>query len=234
MPHRGPRASLRAAKKALSPAKVVDKAATVSEFRKMSAIQILKFGLSQNLWKKNGWLFDLLLREGMLDGSKQSRKDFCWQYYKSQMLYIEALREAKEDDEFDPRRSDHTRGKDGSFIKSKKATDKPKNPLTVTYLCYAFGVPYASFKRWKSDGFVSKKQIAVNKGKSIVTDQKWAQAIANPRRMYVTHSLNSWLDKHPAKKHDAKAKKVQQLILRCPSGSNLDSIKFISLPHPAD
>ena len=108
MPHRGPRASLRAAKKSVSPIKVVDKSSGVSDFRSMSAMQILKYGLSQNLWKRNGWLFDLLRQEGILDGSKQSRKDFCWQYYKSQMLYIEALREAKEDQEFDPRQSDHT------------------------------------------------------------------------------------------------------------------------------
>jgi hypothetical protein len=74
MPHRGPRASLRAARVAGSPKKIVDKSSSVSDFRKMSAIQILKCGLSQTLWKKNGWLFDLLQREGLLDRSKQSRK----------------------------------------------------------------------------------------------------------------------------------------------------------------
>jgi hypothetical protein len=67
MPHRGPRASLHTAKIAVSPTKVVNKSSAVSDFRKMSAIQILKHGLSQNLWKKNGWLFDLLQREGILD-----------------------------------------------------------------------------------------------------------------------------------------------------------------------
>ncbi len=122
------------------------------------------------------------------------------------MLYIEAMREAKEDEDFDPRRSDHTIGKDGRFIKSKKDTDKPKNPLTVTYLCFTFGVPYASFKRWKSDGFVSKKQVAVNKGKSILTDHEWAQCLANPRQMYISHSLANWVNKHPSKKYDTKAK----------------------------
>jgi hypothetical protein len=140
MPHRGPRVSLRKAKVVVLPKALVDNVSSVSDFRRMSAIQILKYGLRQNLWKKNGWLFELLKSEGVLDGSKQSRKEFCWQYYKSQMLYIEAMREAKGDEEFDPRRSDHTMGKDGRFIKSKKSTDKPKNPLTVTYLCYAFGV----------------------------------------------------------------------------------------------
>ena len=31
-----------------------------------------------------------------MDGTKQSRKEQCWQYYKSQMLYIEAMQEAKD------------------------------------------------------------------------------------------------------------------------------------------
>jgi hypothetical protein len=43
---------------------------------------------------------------GIVDGSKQSKKEFCWQYYKSQMLYIEAMQEAKNDSEYDPRRND--------------------------------------------------------------------------------------------------------------------------------
>jgi hypothetical protein len=147
MLHRGPRASLRVAKVAVSPKQTVGKASAVSDFRKMSAIQLLKYGLTEKLWKKKGWLFNLLQKEGLLNGSKQSRKEFCWQYYKSQMLYIDAMREAKDDEDFDPRRSDHATGKDGRFIKKKQGTDKPKNPLTVTYLCYAFDVPYATFKR---------------------------------------------------------------------------------------
>jgi hypothetical protein len=214
MPHRGPRASLRKAKVAVSPKTLVDNVSSVSEFRRMSAIQILKYGLSQNLWKKKGWLFELLKTEGVLDGSKQSRKEFCWQYYKSQMLYIEAMRDAKEDEEFDPRRSDYIIGKDGRFIKSKKGTDKPKNPLTVTYLCNAFGVPYATFKRWKIDGFLTEKQVPVNKGKCILTDPKWAQCIANPRKMYVSHSLAMWAEKHPSKKYDAPAKKVMEPLFQ--------------------
>jgi hypothetical protein len=81
----------------------------------MSAIQILKYGLNEHLWKKKGWLFDLLQREGIVDGTKQSRKEHCWAYYKSQMLYIEAMQEAKDDPKFDPRRQDHKTGKDGKF-----------------------------------------------------------------------------------------------------------------------
>jgi hypothetical protein len=66
MPHRGPRASLRQGKPVVQePAAVVNKKGA-SNFRTMSAVQILKYGLTHNLWKKKGWLFDLLHCEGIL------------------------------------------------------------------------------------------------------------------------------------------------------------------------
>jgi hypothetical protein len=69
MPHRGPRASLRQAK---VPAPVVAECVTpVNDFRRMSAIQILKHGLSTNLWRKEGWRLDLLTGQSIVDGSKQ-------------------------------------------------------------------------------------------------------------------------------------------------------------------
>jgi hypothetical protein len=208
MPHRGPRASLRLQKGKEQAPSIAGNESQVSEFRKMSSIQILKFGLNGNLWKKKGWLSDLLKREGMADGSKQNKKELCWSYYKSQMLYIEALQEAKDDTEFDPRRNEHKTGKDGKFVRTRKGTDKPTNPLTVTYLCYAFDVPYATFKRWKADAFVTKKFEPAHKGKSVLTDKAWAGQVFNARRMYVKHSMAVWLDKHPAKKYDVAAKKV--------------------------
>jgi hypothetical protein len=146
MPHRGIRASLRIAK---TPAPIVIDSGTVSivsELQKMSNIQILKHGLASNLWKKRGWLFDLFHGEGIVDGSKQSRKEMCWQYFKIQELYIEAMQEAKNYPEFDPCCSGHTTGKDGRFVGKKNATATPKNPLTIQYLCHAFDVPYATFK----------------------------------------------------------------------------------------
>jgi hypothetical protein len=174
----------------------------------MSDIQLLKYGLTEGLWKKKGWLFQLLQEEGITDATKQRRKELCWKFYKSQMLYIEAVQDAKNDCSFDPRRSDHKTGKDGKFISVKKGTVKPKNALTVTYLCFAFDVPYATFKRWKIDSGVSAKAVPVNKGKSVITDHNWASKIYNPRRMFVLHSMGIWLQKHPAKKHDTAGKKV--------------------------
>jgi hypothetical protein len=162
------------------------------------------------MWKKQGWLFDLLQKEGMADGTKQSRKELCWSFYKSQQLYIEAMQEARNDPEFDPRRSDHKIGKDGRFTKTKNGCTKPKNPLTVQYLCVAFAIPYATFKRWKAEAFVSKKFVPAHKGKSVLMDKKWASQIFNTRKIFLNHEMDVWLTKHPSKKHDAKGKKVNR------------------------
>jgi hypothetical protein len=74
MPHRGPRASLRQLQGKEQASSIDGNESQVSEFRKMSSIQILKFGLNGNLWKKKGWLMDLLKREGLSDGSKRNKK----------------------------------------------------------------------------------------------------------------------------------------------------------------
>ena len=212
MPHRGARASLRIAKN--PPPTTESDTASVSKRRKMSAIQILKHGLASNLWEKQGWLSNLLRDEGLLDETKQSRNEMCWNYYKCQLVYIEAMQEAKNDPDFYPRRSEHQTGKDGKFVKKKNAPTMPKNPLTVLYLCYAFDVPYATFKRWKADAFVTKTFVPAHKGKSVLTDTKWALQVFNARKMYVRHGMETWINMHPSKKTDSKAKKVRGLIFR--------------------
>ena len=118
------------------------------------------------------------------------------------------MQEAKNDSEYDPRKNDHITGKDERFTKKRNATTKPKNPLTVQYLCYAFDIPYATFKRWKKDAFVTKTYVPETKGKSVLTDKKLASQVFNPRKMYVTNGMAVWLNKHPAKQNDGAAKKV--------------------------
>jgi hypothetical protein len=81
------------------------------------------------------------------------------------------MREAKENETYDPRRSDHVTGKYGRYV-AKKDSKAPSNPLTVQYLCHAYAVPYATFKRWKAESFVSKPHVSEHKGKSVITDKK--------------------------------------------------------------
>ena len=118
------------------------------------------------------------------------------------------MQDAKEDTTFDPRRNNHKTGKDGKFVAAKNGSLKPKNALTVTYLCFALDVPYATFKRWKLDSGVSATVVPFNKGKCVLTDKTWASKLYNARRMFIKHSMSLWLEKHPAKKNDTVAKKV--------------------------
>ncbi len=119
------------------------------------------------------------------------------------------MREAKEDPEFDPRRTHLVIGKDGRFQNvGKNNSNIPKNPLTVQYLCHAYAIPYATFKRWKADACVSKPFEPDHKGKTVITCNKWATQIYNGRRMYWEHHMAIWITKNPHRKYVSQAKKV--------------------------
>jgi hypothetical protein len=51
--------------------------------------------------------------------------------------------------------------------------------------------------------------VPETKGKSVITDKKLASQVFNPRRMFITYNMGVWLEKHPEKKYDSKAKKVR-------------------------
>jgi hypothetical protein len=147
--------------------------------------------------------------------TKQCKKEKCWADYKAQQLYIDAMREAKEDPEFDSRRTHLVIGKDGQYKKiSQSIKVVPKNPLTVQYLCYAYDIPYPTFKRWKADAFQTAEKNPPHKGKTIFTSLKLATQVFNPRRMYVDHHMAVWLQKNPHRKYDPEAKKKQKQFYR--------------------
>ena len=148
--------------------------------------------------------------KGVLDDKKASKKEKFWGDYKAQLLYIDAMREAKEDPEFDPRRTHLVVGKDGRYEKiSQSAVVVPKNPLTVQYLCYAYDVPYPTFKRWKADAFLTKPHHQPHKGKTVLTSPQLAAQVFNVRRMYCDHQMAVWLQKNPHRKYDSIGKKVE-------------------------
>ncbi len=233
MPHRGAYAALRTVKSSGTPS---SKGTVVSQLRSMSAIQLLKYGIEKKIYRSKGWLLKLLVKEGeflilyevhrslhgmnelyifpgIMTDTKESKKERCWADYKSQQLYIEAMREAKEDPEYDPRRTHLVTGKDGRYQTISKSTKVvPRNPLTVQYLCHALAVPYATFKRWKADAFQSAAFVPEHKGKTVLTCTKWAKKIYNARRMYWEHHMAMWLTKNPHRKHDSEAKKVKRHV----------------------
>jgi hypothetical protein len=61
---------------------------------------------------------------GLMNDTKESKKERCWADYKSQQLYIEAMREAKEDPEYDPRRTHLVTGKDGALPNHQQEQDE--------------------------------------------------------------------------------------------------------------
>jgi hypothetical protein len=84
----------------------------------------------------------------------------------------------------------------------------PRNPLTALYLCHAYDVPYATFKRWKNESFVTKPIVPDNKGKSVIIDKKWASAIYNAKRMYIDTQMALWMSQLSTRQHDKEGKKV--------------------------
>ncbi len=64
MPHRDKRATLRSKKVTIATPKDKVQEKEVSEFRTMSAIQALKYGVEHRINKPQGWLLRLLQKEG--------------------------------------------------------------------------------------------------------------------------------------------------------------------------
>jgi hypothetical protein len=60
---------------------------------------------------------------------------------------------------------------------------------------------------------VLKKNVPDNKGKNVINDKPWAAQVFNARRMCVSHSMDIWLHKHPAKKLDTLAKQVIVILI---------------------
>jgi hypothetical protein len=71
-------------------------------------------------------------------------------------------------------------------------------------------VPYATFKRWKNEAFVTTPFVPDNKGKSVICDKKWASAIFNAKKMYVDTQMALWMSHLSTRKHDKEGKKVCQ------------------------
>ncbi len=180
-----------------------------SSLRTWTPIKILKYGLEKQLYKKKGWLVNMLRREGILDESKQSLKARIWSDYKAQLLYMDAMKEVLHDEALDPRRTGHVKSKkDGKFTSTRKGAFIPKNPLTALYLCYAYDVPYATFKRWKAESFVHTPYVPDNKGKSVIVNKKWAASIFNAKRMYLDTQMAIWMSQLSTRKYDKEGKKV--------------------------
>ncbi len=131
-----------------------------------------------------------------MDGSKDSRKQRVYNDFKNQEAFREGMQSVcGEEPVFNLRLFDD-RGKDGKFKpQSKNKVFVPQNILTIQFLIWAYDVSYPTFKRWRQEGFVTKKYVPAHAGKCVITDGDYAKQIYNCRRMYVTSAMDNWKDK---------------------------------------
>ncbi len=137
--------------------------------------------------------------------------------YNNQLSFIEGMRAVcGHDPDFNPRFIDK-RGKDGQFTShSKNKVVVPKNIVTVQYLIWAYGVSYATFKRWKVEEFKWTKHLPAHAGKSVLTDAAFAQTIYTAERMYINAKMQEWyeLQRTHSRRVDPQAKKYHKTCLK--------------------
>jgi hypothetical protein len=92
----------------------------------------------------------------------------------------------------------------------------PKNVTTVQYLIWAYGVSYATFKRWKTQEFKWTKNVAAHAGKSVLTDSAFAQTIYTPQRMFVNAKMAEWYESQrvQSRRVDPQAKRNHRACLK--------------------
>ncbi len=139
-------------------------------------IGVLKAGTRTVRHHTKGWLKEDLIASGHLDGSKGALHAKVWADYSAQKLYIRAQQDILGDD-FNPLHTIPQRDVEGKFA-FEKTIDVPKNHLSLAYLLHAYDVDATTFKRLRlRDGAPLQKQVAHNKGKSVVLDQEYAASI---------------------------------------------------------
>jgi hypothetical protein len=206
MPHRGKKAVLRA--------RPTEATATVTAipktvFAKMSSIDLLKWGLQYNRNVKKAWLRDLLIKEKIIEDTKQAKLKRLWEDYQAQCLFIQGMQAALGED-FEPRISNQSRTEDGGFGPNKN--DVPQNYLNVTYLLHAYDLSYTSFKRMKaSSNFVAADRVHKNKGKSVFEDKEFAAKFYTPYRMYLKLKWAQWMETDEGRNADYGRKNVRKI-----------------------
>ena len=92
----------------------------------------------------------------------------------------------------------------------------PKNVTTVQFLIWAYGVSYATFKRWKNEDFKWTKKVAQHAGKSVLTDLAFAKTIYTPKRMFINAKMAEWYESQrvQSRRVDPQAKRNKRACLK--------------------
>jgi hypothetical protein len=141
---------------------------------------------------------------GMLSDTPEALKELVGHDYKNQLSFIEGMRAVVGQEREGWKIHQHLKGK------------FPKNVTTVQFLIWAYGVSYATFKRWKGEEFKWTKKVAAHAGKSLLTDSAFAQKIYTPKRMFITAKMAEWYESQRVQSHrvDTQAKRNKRLCLK--------------------
>jgi hypothetical protein len=156
-------------------------------------IGVLKAATRTVRHHKKGWLKEDLLATGHLGGTKSALHAKVWADYNAQKLYIRAQQDILGED-YNPLLTLPGRDVEGKFA-FDKTVDVPKNHLSLAYLLHAYDGDATTFKRLRlRDGAPLKKQVAHNKGKSVVLHEEYAASIYTPCHFFVQSQMRKWLE----------------------------------------
>ncbi len=193
MPYKGDKVELRPRRPQMESAKDVC-SSLQSVWSKMNPVQCLKYGKEKKLDTKEGWLWKILLKEGLVANAKEGKRARVWGDYQAQQLYIQAQKDVMPED-WDPLRPSSSQNRlSGKFQSSSKRQNPiPSNILTATYLRWAHGTSKETFRRWKqaATGEYDIK-ILHNKGTTVFESSELAQQYYSAKRLYVSDMMKKF------------------------------------------
>jgi hypothetical protein len=149
-----------------------------SKWRKMNCIESLQYGLANGLHKKEGWLWNCLVRDGVVADTQAAKREKCFNTFQAQKVFVMAQQQLMPEgwDPRSPSNSVKVHSKTGQFVSLQKVKNPvPANIVTNAYLRYAYGVPKETFRRWIGEGATFEKRVPHNKGKNVIDDKDMAK-----------------------------------------------------------
>ncbi len=183
----------------------------------MHDIELLQYGLDEGFHKKEGWLWRRLTGEGVVEDCKEAQRVRVLQAYQSQKIFIMAQKQVmpKGWDPIDPMRSVKVNKGTGKFRSlSKAASPVPGNPLTQSFLRFAFGIPKETFRRWLGEGSVFRSRIPHNKGKSIIDNFEMAETYITPQKLFLEYEMVQFNKTDEGKNATREEKNIHRAFLK--------------------
>jgi hypothetical protein len=161
-------------------------------------IENFNHGLEKRLHKKEGWLWDRLIMEGLglVSDTQESLRERCFHAYQAQKIFIMAQKELMPPgwDPIDPYKSVKRTKGDRKFASLQRGKNPvPENIFTASFLRYAYGVKKETFRRWMGHGVKYQERIPVNKGKCIIQDVEFAKSYFTPKRLFMQHEMQEYM-----------------------------------------